>query len=84
MLGGLLSGVISGSSKIPLVQKLWAGGGKAGSSNYLGHPVPLIGGEIGCKSFYLSKECPLIFFAIQILPKPRIEAIKAWVNHHDL
>ena len=43
-LGGLLSGAISGSSIIPLIQKLW-GGDKAGSSNYLGHPVPFFGGN---------------------------------------
>ena len=45
MLGGLLSGAISGSSKIPLVQKLRGKGGKTGSSNYLGDPVPLFGGD---------------------------------------
>ena len=46
-LGGLLSGAISGSSKIPLVQKLRGKGGetKTGSSNYLGHPVPFFGGN---------------------------------------
>ena len=45
VLGGLRSAAISGSSKIPLVQKLWGRGGKAGSSNYLGHPVPFFGGD---------------------------------------
>ncbi len=45
VLGGLLSGAISGSSKIPLVQKLWGRGGKTDSSNYLGHSVPFFGGN---------------------------------------
>ena len=63
------------------------GGGvetKTGSSNYLGHPVPLFGGEIGCQNFLSVEGMSFNFFAIQILPKPRIEAIEAWVNHHDL
>ena len=57
---------------------------KTGSSNYLGHSVPLIRGEIGCQNFLSIEGMYFNFFAIQILPKPRIEAIEAWVNHHDL
>ena len=56
MLGGLRSGAISGSSKIPLVQKLWGRGGKAGSSNYLGHPVPLFGGGFSKVDYCIKKE----------------------------
>jgi len=57
VLGGLLSAAISGSSKIPLVQKLWGrGGNKAGSSNYLGHSVPLIRGEFSKVDYCIKKE----------------------------
>ena len=58
MLGGLRSAAISGSSKIPLVQKLLSkgGGDKAGSSNYLGHPVPLIRGEFSKVDYGIKKE----------------------------